>query len=704
MADEALKKLDEQLNCSICFDLYTDPKLLQCFHIFCQHCLEPLVVRDQQDLPCPTCRQFTPIGGEGVAGLQSAFHINHLLEIRKSFQVAEDRGAASEEVDGSALGATSSNRAVRFCSVHAREEVKLFCGTCNEVVCYKCALKGGNHQNHDYEEINQAFEKYKKDITPSLEPMAKQVATIRKALAYLETHRGEVSEQRASIEYDIHNSFSQLQEALNIRKIELLITLHRITHGKLCSIVAQRDQMETTLAQLLGCLRFVRGSLQSSSKVDVLMTKENTASKVQELTTPLSPDFLKPCTDVDMMFLASDEMVSRCQKHGLVLASGAPDPSKCHVTGKGVEVAVVGERATVTLQAVNFKDRACEELVKSFECVAVSEITHAKTSCSVERTGLSRYEISYRPTIKGRHHLHIKVEWQHIRGSPFSVPVISPVEALGTPILVMRDVEKPWGVAINQRGEVVVTRGGRHCIFIFSPSGEKLRSFGLRGSGRGQLQNPRGVTTDVDGNILVADYGNHRVQKFSPDGFFLRAAGSFGNGPLQFSYPTDLAFNTSNNMVYVMDRDNHRVQVLNSNLTFYSTFGREGSAKGEFIYPYGIDCDSTGMVYVADSFNHRIQVFTADGKPVRMFGRRGQARGVLGRPYCIAIDTGSGIMYVSEGDNYRVSVFTSEGKFVTSFGHKGEAPGQFKGLYGLAVDSCGVVYVCDDRNNRVQVF
>ncbi len=33
MAEKAIKKLDEQLNCSICFDTYTDPKLLQCFHI-----------------------------------------------------------------------------------------------------------------------------------------------------------------------------------------------------------------------------------------------------------------------------------------------------------------------------------------------------------------------------------------------------------------------------------------------------------------------------------------------------------------------------------------------------------------------------------------------------------------------------------------------------------------------------------------------
>ena len=41
MAEEAIKKLEEQLNCSICLDTFTDPKLLQCFHVYCRKCLVP---------------------------------------------------------------------------------------------------------------------------------------------------------------------------------------------------------------------------------------------------------------------------------------------------------------------------------------------------------------------------------------------------------------------------------------------------------------------------------------------------------------------------------------------------------------------------------------------------------------------------------------------------------------------------------------
>ena len=117
------------------------------------------------------------------------------------------------------------------------------------------------------------------------------------------------------------------------------------------------------------------------------------------------------------------------------------------------------------------------------------------------------------------------------RGSPSSVAVKSPVVAL-----------EPRGVAINQRGEVVVTeRGGQLCL---SPNGEKLRSFGAPGSGQGQFTNLFGVADDGEGNILVSDGDNHHIQKFTAEGQFLRAC-SMRTGK-----------------VYVADTINHRIQVF----------------------------------------------------------------------------------------------------------------------------------------------
>ena len=701
MAEEGLKRVEEQLNCSICLDTYTDPKILQCFHIFCRQCLVPLGVRDQQgqlSLTCPTCRLDTPIPARGVAGLQSAFHINTLLEILEdSARKLENAPATPERATPTDLN--PGNKA-SHCFVHEDKELELYCETCGELICLKCVTKSGKHHSHDYEGLNAAFEKYKKEITSSLEPMEKQVTIIKKALALIEQCRGKISDQRSALEGNIHVTFKRLREVLTVRETELIGQLHKTTQGKLKDLAAQSGQIETTLAQLDRCLHFMRESIKEGNESDVLMKKINTVHQVKELTSPFQEDTLKPNTEADMVFSALADLTAMCQSYGQVFLSGSPDPSKCHTTGKGLEVAVVGEKFTAILHAVSYEGKPFEEPV---ECELLSEITGIRASFSVERRGQSQYEISYKPTIKGRHQLHIKVGGQHVRGSPSSVAVKSPIEKLGIPILTLGEVREPRGVSINQSGEVVVTEWDGHCVSVFSPSGEKLRSFGTHGSGQGQFDSPLGVAVDSEGNILVADYHNHRIQKFTAEVQFLAAVGTYGSGPLQFSYPTYIAFNTSNNKVYVTDNRNHCVQVLNSDLTFTSTFGRQGSGNGQFYFPCGIACDSTGKVYVADTENHRIQVFTAEGNFLRMFGRRGQGRGELYRPWGVAVDT-SGIVYVIENGNQRVSVFTSDGQLVTSFGRLGEGQGEFRIPRGLALDNSGVVYVCDSSNNRVQVF
>ena len=40
VTEQALRKLEDQLTCDICLNSYSEPKLLQCFHVFCKQCLE----------------------------------------------------------------------------------------------------------------------------------------------------------------------------------------------------------------------------------------------------------------------------------------------------------------------------------------------------------------------------------------------------------------------------------------------------------------------------------------------------------------------------------------------------------------------------------------------------------------------------------------------------------------------------------------
>ena len=380
-------------------------------------------------------------------------------------------------------------------------------------------------------------------------------------------------------------------------------------------------------------------------------------------------------------------------------------PKDCFATGNRLEVAMVGERANAVLYLVNQRGAAYTKMIT---CEVIHELTGKILDCEIiwkahKKANVGQYEVSYQATSRGRHQLHIKVEGEHIKGSPFTVLAKLPVQKLGTPIKTIRGLKEPWGVAVNQKGEIIVTENSAHCISIFSPIGEKLRSFGSKGSGPGQFNEPEGVTVDDDGNILVADTNNHRIQKFTSDNKHITSVGGCGSNHLQFKLPESAAISPITKKIAISEWHNNRVQILNPDLTFNSSIGSKGSGNGQFNGPYDTAFDSAGNLYVTDAENNRLQVFNPEGQFLQQFGNKGKGDGELHYPagICIASDS---TVYVVDSGNHRVSVFTHEGKFLTSFGSRGYGPGQFTTPLGITVDKNEIIYVTDSYNNRIQIF
>ena len=494
MAERALKKVEDQLNCSICLDVYTDPKLLQCLHVFCQTCLMRLVFRDDQGhlvLSCPNCRQITPVPANGVRGLQPAFHINHLLDIAEDLRREKEAPASAETADSSSASLPPTQEKVsNFCSEHVKE-LELYCETCGELICLHCGLNTGKHHNHNYSLIEEAFETYKKEIGALLEPINKQLASINEVLTQFDKNDGEISDQRAAIEANIHHTIDRLHQVLDVRRTELIGRLHQLTQWKQKDLAAQKDQAETVHAQLSSCQDFMKQSLETDRWGEALKMKTTVLKQVKELTNTVQPDALKPSTKADITFSASADITTLCRDFGQVSTPGSPDPSKCHATGKGLEAGIVGQTSTAVLQACNSKGEPCTEPVTSLECKLVSDLTGAEVTGSFKKLeGQNRYEISYQPTFKGRHQLHISIQGQPIRGSPFCPTVTSSIMNLDAPIHTFAGVQCPWGIAINHKGEIVVSELDSGHISTYTPSGKKSRTINLKGC------RPLGLTLD----------------------------------------------------------------------------------------------------------------------------------------------------------------------------------------------------------------
>ena len=744
VAEEALKKVAARLECGICLDQYKDPKLLPCFHVFCKQCLERLVQKrgGQSVLQCPNCRRTTALPLQGVSGLQSDFHANHLFEIQDTLaKVKEPQKIECEKckkstatgfcrdcgkfvcdkcteihqtweeynthqivtiqsVQADAASFIPPKKKVLYCQKHKEKLLEIFCDTCNELICSNCTIR--LHQGHQYDVASDTFTKHKQEITDQLKPIKRHQATVNTALHSFDARSKEIQDQRETNQADIHKRINELQQVLEQRRTELIGQLDQLTQHKLKTLAAQRDQVDLLHTQLASCLEYVEGSLKTGTQEEILGMKGSLLQQIKQLTGDFNPGILAPKEEANILLVADSDLHHACEKFAEVIAHSVC-PEKCYCTGHGIKSAKVEELETFIVHAINENDKEYRLPVKSLSTELVSCKANAKVECQVRRVGESEYELQYQPVTRGQHQLHIRIYGKSIKGSPYTVVAMPSLQSLGKPVKTIGNTKSPWGIAINSKGHIVVAEWGGHCISVFTPEGHKIRSFGSRGSAQGQFSFPRGVAVDRDDNIIVMDCENYRVQKFTSEGKFLVTVGTKGSSALQFNLPTGVGINSMNDKVYVLEQGNNRIQILNMDLTYSSSFGVSGSGDGQFTSPYDIAFDSINNLYIVDTGNHRIQVFTPDGKFLRKFGTTGSGNGELNYPYSIAID-GNDTVYVAEQGNDRISIFTTQGQFLRSIGSRGTADGQLQSPRGVAIDKDGFILVSDGGNNQIQIF
>ena len=578
----------------------------------------------------------------------------------------------------------------------------------------------------------ESFAKQEKVIVTSLNSVEQQLTTLRTAVESLDARCAAILEQKTAVVAEIGTAITHLQQALEVRKTELVCQAEQTALQKLKNLAAQRDELELKIAQLKSCHDFVEESRRTCSQGEILRMKSPLVKQIDELTGSFKPETLALAKQADLKLAHSlHELMKTCQQFGKVYCERVC-PEKCRASGEGMKVAMRGQAVALCVEALDSEGSAYSKPVDSLTCELVTSDGSSRVRGTVKRRRQNRYDIIYQPQHSGSHQLHILVEDCPILNSPFTVTILPNLTA---PTSIIRDLNRPFRIAFREGGEVVVAEYSGHCVSIISANGEK-KSLGTRGSAPGQFIWPMGVTIDAGGNILVCDFHNHRIQQFSPTGKHLKAVGTRGNVPLQFTYPVGIAVHPHTHNVYVTDTDNHRIQVLNSDLTHSSSFGSGGSNNGEFDQPHDISTDSVGNVYVADCYNHRIQVFSVDGRYLRQFGSGREEEGdgegeeegdgegeeeedgegeeeeeegeeleeeELVLPLSIAIDSHN-VVYVSEWGNSRVSIFTTDGEFIKSFGSKRNGPVQFDRPYGIGLDKNGTLYVCDTDNNCIQIF
>ncbi|XP_071839167.1 uncharacterized protein [Apostichopus japonicus] len=111
---------DTFFECSICLDLFKEPKLLPCLHRFCKQCLEPILEGQAGTFECPLCKDVCKIPNDRIDGFKTDFHMKSMLQfiqLQKTFENKEERECIGCEV---------------------KLKVTAYCFICKGFLCVQC--------------------------------------------------------------------------------------------------------------------------------------------------------------------------------------------------------------------------------------------------------------------------------------------------------------------------------------------------------------------------------------------------------------------------------------------------------------------------------------------------------------------------------------------------------------------------------------
>ena len=265
-----------------------------------------------------------------------------------------------------------------------------------------------------------------------------------------------------------------------------------------------------------------------------------------------------------------------------------------------------------------------------------------------------------------------------------------------------KEMVRPYSVAVDSRGRVIVTDPGRGGVHVFDAAQHKYKFLERKEKSRDSMLEPQCVAVDSKDWIYVTDSKAGKIFVFDADGKYREVLGSIKGGEGFYKRPTGIAIDPETQHIYVTDTLRDKIFMLDGRGQVIKSIGQHGDANGEFNYPTELRIKN-GVLLVVDAMNFRVQLLDLNGNFQSAIGKVGDAAGAFFRPKGVGIDS-EGHIYMVEGLQSAVQVFDREGQLLYTFGDRGTRLWQFQLPAGLFIGADDRVYVVDSYNRRIQVF
>ncbi|XP_030847003.1 tripartite motif-containing protein 2-like [Strongylocentrotus purpuratus] len=327
MADTLKNVIAQSLECPVCLNTFTDPKILSCSHTYCKACLENLLGCNGNDqmLRCPVCRAETQVPNQEVSKLPASLALKSLIEdMNNQYQFcsncnSEDRPQAvvycqdcgkylcipchnahslwqdfiSHEVLAMSeiVSGKVSVRRYRKCRKHPKEDEECFCSNCRRFACFRCVVMEHTNEGHRFIEAAVYESSHVKSLEDLKSKADKKRSCFQKYVDFIDEQKDCVSNVQKQCTDDINKAFEESVRQLTKKKEILIGEVKGLTEG----VEKELDEMKKSAQEHITHWTTIADVVTNKTKIpldmDALAAHDTLCQDLQEALKQEDPDY-----------------------------------------------------------------------------------------------------------------------------------------------------------------------------------------------------------------------------------------------------------------------------------------------------------------------------------------------------------------------------------------------------------------------------
>ncbi|XP_078602285.1 B-box type zinc finger protein ncl-1-like isoform X2 [Branchiostoma floridae x Branchiostoma japonicum] len=615
-----------ELQCGLCGQQYSRPRVLSCLHTFCLACLESLMKRQDREgeVCCPVCQQRTLLPSSDPSTLPSDPIIDALLEVKSVEAGAvtctsceENSSAVCRCLDCAAFLCSNCQGAHRFmkcfkshrlvelenlsisdlasplklltCTKHTGEFLEFYCNTCDALVCLKCTAIDHRRTSHQYVYVKDAAAVMKERMLYLLENGRKRSEEVRVQLLRMEEKIDHVEVEKMKVKGEVDKVFHTLLSKLEDRQEEMCKEVETLYLRQKQFLNKQGKSLQLDEERLQAGTRFVEKLMTYGSTSDLLTCGKLVTSQFDLL--------FKQCPGNDMK------------------SSGA--------VGVSVDYHAFGNLLSrIQIQIKTVPKIEVSSPVTKVVCSAVGEPYGAESASAEVTTPPPKEQFS--PS-SSRSNLS-----EERKGSDSAQMDVTELHKVGSFGKRENAGDCPYltCVAVGANGNIYALDMYKSVVQVFDKEGKYCFNIGGRFQAPGRLEKPVELATSSKGYIAVRE-SNGRVQIFSDTGQFI-----FKFQLLKVQRPRSMAIDRKGHFLVVdvrTDRCPHGVVIYSSDGKLLRKVLCPEITKLS-AYTSSLAMSAQNHLLVVDHRAHCIQVYSEEGNHLRTIYPRGSRiymRGII---------------------------------------------------------------------------